>query len=34
MGKMGPGIRLPLTTLADSAQEQVKLALKGAGLMA
>ena len=34
MGKMGPGIRLPLTTLADSAQDQVKQALKGAGLMA
>jgi 4-hydroxy-tetrahydrodipicolinate synthase len=33
MGKMKPGIRLPLTTLVASAQEQVKQALMGAGLM-
>ena len=33
MGKMKPGIRLPLTTLVASAQEQVKQALIGAGLM-
>jgi 4-hydroxy-tetrahydrodipicolinate synthase len=33
MGKMKPGIRLPLTTLVDGAQEQVKQALIGAGLM-
>ncbi len=33
MGKMESGIRLPLTTLAASAQEQVKQALLGAGLM-
>jgi hypothetical protein len=33
MGKMKPGIRLPLTTLVGSAQEQVKQALIGAGLM-
>jgi 4-hydroxy-tetrahydrodipicolinate synthase len=33
MGKMKPGIRLPLTTLVDGAQEQVKQALMGAGLM-
>jgi hypothetical protein len=31
MGKMKPGIRLPLTTLVASAQEQVKQALIGAG---
>ncbi len=33
MGKMKPGIRLPLTTLVAGAQEQVKQALIGAGLM-
>jgi 4-hydroxy-tetrahydrodipicolinate synthase len=33
MGKMKPGIRLPLTTLVTGAQEQVKQALIGAGLM-
>lgn len=33
MGKMKSGIRLPLTTLVDGAQEQVKQALIGAGLM-
>ncbi len=33
MGKMKPGIRLPLTTLVASAQEQVKQALIGACLM-
>ena len=33
MGKMESGIRLPLTTLAPTAQEQVKQALLGAGLM-
>jgi 4-hydroxy-tetrahydrodipicolinate synthase len=33
MGKMEPGIRLPLT-LVDSAHEQVKQALKTAGLLA
>ena len=33
MGKMKPGIRLPLTTLVVTAQEQVKQALIGAGLM-
>jgi 4-hydroxy-tetrahydrodipicolinate synthase len=33
MGKMKPGIRLPLTTLVVSAQEQVKQALMSAGLM-
>jgi 4-hydroxy-tetrahydrodipicolinate synthase len=34
MGKMESGIRLPLTTLVDSAHEQVKQALKTAGLLA
>jgi len=33
MGKMKSGIRLPLTTLVTGAQEQVKQALIGAGLM-
>jgi 4-hydroxy-tetrahydrodipicolinate synthase len=33
MGKMESGIRLPLTTLAEGAQEQVRQALLGAGLM-
>jgi len=33
MGKMKPGIRLPLTTLVAGAQEQVKQALISAGLM-
>jgi len=33
MGKMKPGIRLPLTTLVTGAQEQVKQALIVAGLM-
>jgi 4-hydroxy-tetrahydrodipicolinate synthase len=33
MGKMKSGIRLPLTTLVAGAQEQVKQALIGAGLM-
>jgi 4-hydroxy-tetrahydrodipicolinate synthase len=33
MGKMAEGIRLPLTTLTLSAQEQVRSALQGAGLI-
>ena len=34
MGKMESGIRLPLTTLTDASQQQVKEALKTAGLLA
>ena len=33
MGKMGPGIRLPLTTLTEPVQVQVRAALKTAGLL-
>ncbi|MFM6979699.1 MAG: 4-hydroxy-tetrahydrodipicolinate synthase [Methylophilaceae bacterium] len=33
MGKMAEGIRLPLTTLTPPAQEQVRSALQGAGLI-
>ncbi len=34
MGRMESGIRLPLTTLTDASQQQVKEALKAAGLLA
>jgi 4-hydroxy-tetrahydrodipicolinate synthase len=33
MGRMDSGIRLPLTTLSDASQEQVRQALKAAGLL-
>jgi 4-hydroxy-tetrahydrodipicolinate synthase len=33
MGRMESGIRLPLTTLSDASQEQVRQALKAAGLL-
>jgi len=33
MGKMADGIRLPLTTLTPAAQDQVRAALQGAGLI-
>ena len=33
MGKMADGIRLPLTTLTPTAQDQVRAALQGAGLI-
>jgi 4-hydroxy-tetrahydrodipicolinate synthase len=33
MGKMGSGIRLPLTTLTEPVQVQVRAALKTAGLL-